>query len=171
MSASGYEQEGQSLLYLLMKRVLLGPIPEGYDVRLHPTATAGWFGLLVTMVNLLPWGQLDGGHIAFALFGERQHRFARWLRRALPLLFLGNFVHFVVPVLLGRSELGLLPALMNSLFWLVWFFVLGVIGQVAGGPDHPPFEPGPLSPVRRALAWVCLGLFVLLFMPTPLAQY
>ncbi|HWA77520.1 MAG TPA: site-2 protease family protein [Polyangiaceae bacterium] len=171
MSASGYEQEGQSLLYLLMKRVLLGPIPEGYDVQLHPTATAGWFGLLVTMVNLLPWGQLDGGHIAFSLFGERQHRIARWLRRGLPLLFLGNLLYFVVPVLLGRSELGLVPAVMNSLFWLVWFFVLGVIGQVAGGPDHPPFEPGPLSPLRRVLAWVCLGLFVLLFMPTPLAQY
>ena len=73
MLLSGYQQEGQSLLYLAMKRVLLGPIPEGYDVQLHPTAAAGWFGLLVTMVNLLPWGQLDGGHIAFSLFGERQH--------------------------------------------------------------------------------------------------
>jgi membrane-associated protease RseP (regulator of RpoE activity) len=171
MAASGYEQEGQSLLYFLMKRVLLGPIPAGYDVELHPTATAGWFGLLVTMVNLLPWGQLDGGHIAFALFGERQHRFARFFRRGLLLLFAGNLAHFVLPVLRGHSQLPLSMAVMNSLFWLVWFGVLGVIGQAAGGPDHPPVEPGALSPVRRVLACFCLALFVLLFMPTPLASY
>lgn len=171
LSASGYEQEGQSLLYMLIKRVICGPIPEGYDVVLHPTAFAGWFGLLVTMINLVPWGQLDGGHIAFALFGERQHGFARWLRRGLLLLFAGNLVRFVLPVLLGQSELGLLVAVMNSLFWLMWFVVLGIIGRASGGPDHPPVEPGALSPARRVLAWGCLALFVALFMPTPMASF
>lgn len=171
LDVSGYEQEGQSLLYLLIKRVVCGPIPEGYDVDLHPTAFAGWFGLLITMINLVPWGQLDGGHIAFALFGERQHRFARWLRRGLLLLFAGNLVRFVVPVLLGTSHIGLLLAVMNSLFWLMWFVVLGVIGRASGGPDHPPVEAGALSPVRRVLSWGCLALFVLLFMPTPMASY
>jgi membrane-associated protease RseP (regulator of RpoE activity) len=169
--ATGYEQEGQSLLYMLMKRVVCGPIPEGYDVTLHPTALAAWVGLLVTMINLVPFGQLDGGHIAFALFGERQHRYARWLRRGLLLLFAGNLLRFVIPVLLGRSQMGLFLAVMNSLFWLLWFFVLGVIARFSGGPDHPPVEPGALSPVRRVLSWACLALFVLLFMPTPMAQY
>jgi membrane-associated protease RseP (regulator of RpoE activity) len=169
--ATGYEQEGQSLLYCLLKRVVCGPIPEGHDVVLHPTALAGWVGLLVTMINLVPWGQLDGGHIAFALFGERQHRFARWLRRGLLLLFAGNLLRFVAPVLLGKSELGLPIAISNSLFWLLWFFVLGIIGRVSGGADHPPVEAGALSPVRRVLSWACLALFVLLFMPTPMARY
>jgi membrane-associated protease RseP (regulator of RpoE activity) len=169
--ATGYEQEGQSLLYMLMKRVVCGPIPEGYDVTLHPTALAAWVGLLVTMINLVPFGQLDGGHIAFALFGERQHGYARWLRRGLLLLFAGNLLRFVIPVLLGKSQMGLFLAVMNSLFWLLWFFVLGVIARFSGGADHPPVEPGALSPVRRVLSWACLALFVLLFMPTPMAQY
>lgn len=171
LGTTGYAQEGQSLLYLVMKWLVVGPIPAGHDVNLHPTAYAGWFGLLVTMINLVPWGQLDGGHIAFALFGERWHTAARWLRRGLLLLFLGNLVRFVTPVLLGDSPMGLFTAVMNSTFWLMWFIVLGVIGRFSGGADHPPVEPGPLHPLRRVLAWGCLVLFVLLFMPTPLAQF
>src|SRR6187431_2261612 len=100
-----YTQEGQSLLYLLMKRAFAGPIPDGWDVHLHPTAYAGWVGLLVTMINMLPWGQLDGGHIAYALFGERQHGIARWVRRSLLVLFAYNVVHFVGPVLRHESSL------------------------------------------------------------------
>ncbi len=168
---TGYDQEGQSLLYWALKRLVIGPIPDGYDVILHPTALAGWFGLLMTMINLVPFGQLDGGHIAYALFGERQHRYGRWLRRGLLLLFAYNLVRFSLPVLLGHSHSDLLTALVNSLFWLVWFMVLGAISRASGGADHPPCDPGELDGVRRGLAWACLLLFVLLFMPTPLARY
>ena len=166
-----YTQEGQSLLYLLMKRVFVGPIPDGMDVHLHPTAYAGWVGLLVTMINMLPWGQLDGGHIAYALFGERQHRFADWFRRALLLLFAYNLARFIGPVLLQRSSLSYLYALTNSLFWLIWYAFTGIIARVAGSADHPPFEPGELGPGRRIVGWLCLIMFVLLFMPTPHAVY
>jgi membrane-associated protease RseP (regulator of RpoE activity) len=166
-----YTQEGQSLLYLLMKRIFSGPIPDGLDVHLHPTAYAGWVGLLVTMINMLPWGQLDGGHIAFALFGERQHAIARWLRRGLLLLFAYNLVRFVAPVVSQQSSLGYGYAFSNSLFWLVWYGFTGVIGRISGSADHPPFEPGELGPGRRAVAWLCLIMFVLLFMPTPHAVY
>jgi membrane-associated protease RseP (regulator of RpoE activity) len=169
--ASGYMQEGQSLLYIALKWLALGRIPAGSDVFLHPTAFAGWVGLLVTMINLLPWGQLDGGHVAFALFGDRQHLVARWLRRGLLLLFGYNALRFIVPVLLGRSQLPLALAIGNSAFWLVWFVVLGVIGRISGGAEHPPYEPGELSPARRAIGFVCLCVFVLLFMPTPIASY
>jgi membrane-associated protease RseP (regulator of RpoE activity) len=168
---TGYDQEGQSLLYLLLKRIVLGPIPDGYDVILHPTAMAGWFGLLMTMINLVPFGQLDGGHIAYALFGERQYRYGRWLRSGLLLLVGYNLVRFVLPVLLGHSRIDLLTAVVNSLFWLIWFAVLGFISRASGGPDHPPCEPGELDWPRRVLAWGCLLLFVLLFMPTPMAHY
>jgi hypothetical protein len=86
-------------------------------------------------------------------------------------LFAYNAMRFIVPVLLGRSQLPLELAILNSTFWLMWFVVLGVLARFSGGADHPPFEQGELSPGRRALAWVCLALFVLLFMPTPMAVY
>jgi membrane-associated protease RseP (regulator of RpoE activity) len=168
---SGYTQEGQSLLYWLLKRVVVGPIPDGHDVWLHPTAFAGWAGLFLTMINLMPWGQLDGGHIAYALIGERHHRIAHWFHRGLLLLCALNLVHFVLPVLLGRSDLPLALAIGNSQFWLVWFFVLLVIGRLSGGPRHPPCEPGELSSLRRGVGWFSLAVFLLLFMPTPLASY
>ena len=156
---------------MAMKRVFAGPIPSGSDVQLHPTAMAGWVGLLVTMINLLPWGQLDGGHIAYALFGERQHLFARWVRRSLLVLFAYNVLKFCLPVLLHKSSLGYEYAVTNSLFWLVWFGFTGLVAKISGSADHPPFEPGELGRGRRAIAWLCLILFVLLFMPTPQAAY
>lgn len=163
-------QEGQSLLYLLIKRVVLGPIPDGYDVFLHPIAFAGWAGLFVTMLNLLPVSQLDGGHIGYALLGEAHHRVAAWFRHALRFLFLASAVYFVVPVLLGKSNLTLEVAISNSMFWFIWLIVLTVMAVLSGSPNHPPCEPGDLNPSRKAVAWGCLALFVLLFMPMPFTR-
>ena len=146
-------QEGNCLLYLLLKRLVVGPIPPGHDVWISPAAFAGWAGLLVTALNLLPIGQLDGGHIAYALLGERQNQVARVLHWALPAVFLYNLWTF------EQIEPGLV--------WLVWFVLLFVLGRFSGA-NHPPTEPGALSPARRAIAVGCVLLFVLLFMPTPL---
>lgn len=170
-SSEHYVQEGQSLLYLALKRVVVGVIPDGQDVQLHPTALAGWAGLLVTMLNLLPWGQLDGGHVAYALLGPRHHRIARLFRAALLPLFAYNAWRFMLPVALGRSNLGWAFAFSNSSFWLMWFVVLGIVARASGGPEHPPTEPGELSPKRRVIAVITLVFFVLLFMPTPWATY
>jgi membrane-associated protease RseP (regulator of RpoE activity) len=164
-------QEGQSLLYLLLKRIVFGPIPEGMDVNLHPTAFAGWGGLLITMLNLLPWGQLDGGHVAYALLGSRQHALARWFRRSLLLMFVYAATTSMLPVLHDYSNTRMLMAFLNSWFWLVWYAILGGIGRFSGGAEHPETEPGALSPVRKVVAIVTLAFFVLLFMPVPLAQY
>jgi membrane-associated protease RseP (regulator of RpoE activity) len=169
--AGHYTQEGQSLLYLLMKRIFVGRIPDGQDVQLHPTAYAGWVGLLITMINMLPWGQLDGGHIAYALLGERQNLVARWVRYSLLGLFVYNVLKFCLPVLLHKSALSLTDAVSNSLFWLVWFGFMGLIAHFSGGAEHPPFEAGELGPGRRAIAWLSLIMFAALFMPTPYAQY
>jgi membrane-associated protease RseP (regulator of RpoE activity) len=166
----GYWQEGQSLLYWLIKRLVLGPMPEGYDVHLHPTAFAAWGGFLITMINMLPWGQLDGGHIAYALLGERHHQIARWVRYSLPPLFLYNVWVFVVPVVRGDATMTYAVALSNSAFWLMWFIMTGLMGRFFGA-QHPPCEPGELSPRRRLIAVATLGLFVALFMPTPFAQF
>jgi membrane-associated protease RseP (regulator of RpoE activity) len=165
-----YLQEGQSLFYWLLKLLVWGRIPEGYDVVLHPTAMAGWVGLFVTMINLIPWGQLDGGHIAYALLGPLQNRVARKVRWAVFGFFLYNLLSFVGPVLLRRSSMPLEVAIGNSLTWLVWFVLLGVMGRFSGR-EHPPCEGGPLTPRRRQVAIACLALFVLLFMPTPWASY
>jgi membrane-associated protease RseP (regulator of RpoE activity) len=148
--------EGQCLLYLLLKWLVLGPIPPGHDVFLSPTAFAGWAGLLLTVLNLLPIGQLDGGHVAYALLGERQHRLALVLHWSLLLVFAYNVA--------ALDEVG------PGMIWLVWFLVLYVLRRLSGG-NHPPTEPGELSPRRRVIAVLCLLLFVALFMPTPMRAY
>ena len=163
-------QEGQCLLYLALKRLLLGPIPAGSDVFLTPMALAGWVGLFVTMLNLVAVAQLDGGHIAYALFGERQNRYGRFLHRGLLAVFAFNAARFLGPVLARRAWGELDHAISNSTFWLVWFVLIGFIKR-AGGGDHPPTEPGELSPVRKGLAVLSLVMFALLFMPTPWSTY
>jgi membrane-associated protease RseP (regulator of RpoE activity) len=149
-------QEGQCLLYWLLKRAVVGPIPEGHDVFLTPTAFAGWTGLLVTMLNLLPIGQLDGGHIAYALLGSKQDVVAEGLRWALLAAFAYNYWRF------AQAAPGLV--------WVVWFFLLTVMRRLSG-MNHPPTEPGELSPKRKLIAMGCVALFVLLFMPTPMRAY
>lgn len=166
-----YEQEGQSLLYVALKRIIVGEIPDGFDVYLHPTAFAGWAGLLVTMLNLLPWGQLDGGHVAYALFGRDQDRYATYFRKGLLALFILNVARFIAPILTGKSSMSLGMAISNSSFWLVWFVVLGLIARFSGGAAHPPTEAGELSPWRRRIAIFTLALFILLFMPSPITVY
>ena len=159
--------EGQSLLYLGLKRVLLGPIPPGHDVFLSPTAFAGWAGLLLTMINLLPVAQLDGGHIAYALLGPRQHRVGRVLHLLLLVAAGWNFAIFLPPALAAGTEDALWQAIGNSSFWLTWFALVYGLRRLGG--EHPPTDPGELTPGRRVVAVASLALFVLLFMPTPLS--
>ena len=163
--------EGQSLLYGLMKLAFVGPLAPNEDVYLHPTAFAGWTGLFITMLNLIPVGQTDGGHIAYALFGERQNRFAPWVRGALLPLFVFN----VVTAVWGQRAAGypdgwIALVAANSTSWLVWWVLLGVLNRVSGG-NHPPVdEREPLGPIRTAIAIGSLVLFVLLFMRSPFTQ-
>ncbi len=152
-------QEGNSLAYLAAKYLVFGrvlPGAEGEDVWLSlpdspggPVAFAAWAGLLVTALNLLPIGQLDGGHVAYALLGRRA-----WT--------------------LSYVAIGLLAALGASLLmvgnmaggtWLLWAF-LGLVF----GPRHPP----PLNDVtppgrgRRLVGILLLVIFILIFVPVPL---
>lgn len=167
---SGYRQEGQSLLYFGLKYLVLGPIPEGHDVSLHPTAVAGWAGLLLTMLNLMPYGQLDGGHIAYALLGKRHTLLSRWVRRGVLVLFLVQLARFLTPIALGQSDQPWYFALLNSSTWLVWFVFLSLLRRSQDGDDHPETDDAVLSGARRVVAWLCALLFVLLFMPTPFYQ-
>jgi membrane-associated protease RseP (regulator of RpoE activity) len=161
-----YLVEGRSLLYLALLYGFKGPIPEGYDIMLTPTALAGWAGLLVTMMNLVPVGQLDGGHVAYALFGARQDGYSRKLRKGLfaigVLIGVGAAVHAAQR---GQPLGEAAGALSAGVHWVMWAVVLTVMARIAQG-EHPPVEEGQLTPFRRALAWSTLLIFVLLFMPT-----
>jgi membrane-associated protease RseP (regulator of RpoE activity) len=168
---TGYTMEGQSLLYLALKYLVLGPIPEGHDVGLHATAAAGWAGLLLTMLNLVPFGQLDGGHISHALLGKKSTRVTRVAHFAILAWFVVEAARALVPVALGASRLTYGMALNNAMPWFSWFVVLSVLRWLGGGYEHPPTDDHELSPRRRWVAWGCLVLFALLFMPTPLGNY
>lgn len=167
-------QEGNSILYAVLKHAVKGAwLPDTrHDVYLHPTAWAGWAGLLVTMINLIPIGQLDGGHVAVAYFGNRYNRFAARLHRLLPLGALGAFLWAMH--LLHREAgaawdqvWGAWIALPVMLPWLVWHVLIGVVRRMSGGKYHPPVDDVPLPASRRALFWVVVVVFVAVFMPVP----
>lgn len=161
-----YILEGRSIFYLVLLGWLKGPIPEGYDIMLTPTALAGWAGLLVTMINLLPFGQLDGGHVAYALLGPRQDQLSRRLLYSLPLLAVIVSAAYGIPSYMDgvRGERLVYDA-SAGMHWLVWALVLWALTR-ATGPNHPPTEDSQVSPRRRIVGWLTLSLFVLLFMPS-----
>ena len=161
-----YLQEGHSILYLLLLRALKGPFPEGHDIMLSPTAFAGWVGLLVTMINLIPVRQLDGGHVACALLGERFDALSRLLRRLLLPLGIGVGLYYGLPALqAGKDGDALLEAAGPGMQWLVWWLLLTMLGGGGGRREHPLPDPGLLSPARKRVALGTLLLFVVLFMP------
>lgn len=172
---AGGMQEGNTILYAVIKRLVTGAwLPDGQrDVFLHPTAWAGWAGLLVTMINLLPIGQLDGGHIASAYFGNRYNGFARRLQILLPLGALAVFWWVVRSVRAGAGE-GWSDSLVYSIAvgaatpWIVWYLLVAILRRLSGGANHPPVAAEPLPPSRRALFWIMVVVFLAVFMPIPL---
>lgn len=156
--------EGRSILYLGLRAAVKGAIPPGQDVLLSPTAVAGWGGLLVTMMNLVPVGQLDGGHVAYALFGPRQDRWSARVHRSLPLVGLAvSLGHGWAAVNAGGA---LIDGLLAGIHWVIWAGVLALLLR-ASGPRHPPTDPGPpLDPARRLVGALALLVFGLLFMPS-----
>ena len=166
-------QEGNSILYAILKHASKGAwLPDGHhDVFLHPTAWAGWAGLLVTMINLIPIGQLDGGHIATAYFGNGYNRFAERLHRLLPLGAIAVFLwvlHLVRIEGNGRLDEELVSiALFAALPWLVWYLLIRIVRRASGDVNHPSVDAAPLPRSRRALFWLMVAVFVLVFMPVP----
>jgi membrane-associated protease RseP (regulator of RpoE activity) len=162
--------EGRSLLYNTLIYLIKGPLPEGSDIILSSTAIAGWAGLLVTMINLIPVGQLDGGHVAYALFGERQRVLSKRFRDLLPLCAVVIGLAYGLPAFIeGKRDGPLWSELLAGLHWLVWWAVLLAITRFSG-TEHPETDPGPLSPKRRWIAVVTLVIFILLFMPSWLRE-
>ena len=160
--------EGNSILYLLLKYSIFGkllPAPVDYngmppllywvryvitgtpapigglDVQLNPIAWAGWVGLLVTSLNLIPAGQLDGGHVMFALFGKRVRR-------------------LLIPIMVTLAVLGFFWS-----GWWLWVFLLYIFGRVS---DEPLDQITQLDKRRKVIAVLVVLLFILVFIPIPL---
>ena len=162
--------EGNSLLYMLLKYLVFGMrLPNAYiDVNLHPMALAAWVGLLVTMINLMPIGQLDGGHVARAAFGQTHEKWSQRLHVALPIV--GAVVAAVMFTAARAHGYGVIAALSYAKFgaipWLVWTLMLAVI-RGRSGEYHPAVGDVPLDPVRRWLAIGVLVVFLLIATPVP----
>jgi membrane-associated protease RseP (regulator of RpoE activity) len=165
-----YLMEGRSLLYVALIYAFKGPLPEGYDIHLSPTAFAGWAGLLVTMINLIPSLQLDGGHVAHALWGERHERISLWVRRSLfPLGIVVSLSFGLAAHAQGKVGDALVGEATGGLQWIVWGILLSFLRR-RSPREHPATDGAPLSPRRQRVAWLTLSLFVLLFMPSWLRE-
>jgi len=177
LPAAGYTQEGQCLVYWALKRLVVGPIPAGHDVIIHPIAAGAWAGLFVTFLNLFPVAQLDGGHVAYALLGPKHRWVARGAALLLPGLLLYNLCVFGGPMLSAAwhhlpQRAGAKDTLWSAVgMWLVLLLLVGWMRRRIG-LDHPPVDDEtPLGWGRGAVAVFTLGLFVALFMPSPLIYY
>jgi membrane-associated protease RseP (regulator of RpoE activity) len=136
---------GDSLLLWAIGKLVVGNVPPGYDVMIHPVGFAGWIGLLVTSLNLLPVGQLDGGHVLYALLGDRMIKISKF-------------------VFAGLLALGILG-------WEGWLF-WGLLLYIMGFRHPPPLEWWvPLDRRRKIIGWATMGVFILTFIPVPFSGF
>lgn len=135
---------GDSLLIKILSKMIFGTLPEGYDILLSSVAFAGWIGLLVTALNLLPIGQLDGGHIGYALFGKKHDIIAK--------------VAFI----------AILPLAFFSEHWIIWAALIFFLIRI----KHPPILDygSPLDFKHKLMGWVSFVIFILCFIPDPISM-
>lgn len=131
---------GSSLMVQILAEFFAPNPAKGFDLLIHPMGFAGWIGLFVTSLNLIPIGQLDGGHVAYAFFGEKYEKFAKFI-----LLFL---------VFMGLFWGG----------WLLWAVIIFFLGRKHPPAVNPYME---LDLPRKIIVWVVLAIFVLTFIPVP----
>ena len=132
---------GSSILLFILSKIFAQTPPEGFDLVMHPIGFAGWIGLFVTSLNLIPVGQLDGGHVAYAVLGRKYEKMA-------------SFILFSLAVIGVFFWPG----------WLIWAVIIFFMGR-----KHPPsLNPYlELDFVRKIVAWIVLAIFFLTFIPVP----
>jgi membrane-associated protease RseP (regulator of RpoE activity) len=195
-STAGGIELGDSLLFMGLIKWVFGSLGENQTVLLHPVAFAGWLGFFVTSLNLLPMGQLDGGHVTYGIFGPRHRTVSRTVFVALllwavhgaftqisPVAWLWAFGFCWVGVRVAFSTnarslmryfalflaiVGIVENLVpNTTVWVVWSVLMCFLRL-----DHPPTRDVsvPLDPRRKALGWIALILFILTFTPEPFRE-
>jgi len=146
--SAGLVSLGEPMLFRLAERLVFGALPEGQALNIHPIVFAAWFGMLATALNLLPFGQLDGGHISYATIG-------RW---STPLSL--ATVLFAVAMTFVSTSWMFMTAMM-------------VVMLVLLGPRHPRviYEYEPLGPGRKAIAVIAVIMLIICFTPAPIEPY
>jgi len=167
-------QEGMSLgsplIFSLLSDVFLGKVSEGRDILLHPVAFAGWIGLFVTALNLIPAGQLDGGHIMYSLLSRKWYR-----RSSISMVFILGILGIGTRPLIHLFHLlweGVPLSSYKGLFifdgwpgWIMWAVILSIMGT-----RHPPtmYDEVPLDGRRRLLGVLAILVFIGCFTPVPI---
>jgi len=138
---------GEPLLFQGATRLVFGTIRDGYSLNIHPMVFASWFGMLATAWNLLPFGQMDGGHISYASLGEVSTRIS-------------------VATVAGAIVMSAI-----SVSWVVMTLVMLAMLYFLG-PRHPRvlYEYEPIGAGRQVLALVALAMLVLCFTPVPMQR-
>ena len=157
---------GDSLIFSFFVTMIHGTIEEGYDIFLHPAAFAGWIGLFVTALNLIPSGQLDGGHLVYSLFNKRIHSIISKISIVI-IIILGMGTEQIVNLLSSYNiELNIPDYLLFQgwLGWVIWAFLLVIMGT-----QHPPtiYEESDIGIKRKIIAFLTLLIFLGSFMPVP----
>lgn len=136
---------GDPLLFTFIQHLVMRDVPTNYEIVLHPIAYAGWVGLFVTALNLLPVGQLDGGHIAYALFGRRS--------RAIFLITIAVMAFITI-------------------FYNPGWLLLVILFIIFGFRHPSPMDDQtPLDGKRKFLGGLAFFAFILSFTPTPFPEY
>jgi len=135
---------GEPLLFKLLARWQFGTLPHGFDITLHPMGFAAWFGMLATALNLLPFGQLDGGHLSYAAFRQRS--------RLVSMVTLASTLLLTI----------------RSLSWISMAIMMTAMAFFLGFGHPHVDDQSPLDPKRRWLALFAVLMFVLCFTPVPI---
>lgn len=159
---------GKNLLYILLEAIIdpkdLPPMTEMYH---YPYLFTGWLGCFVTALNLLPVGQLDGGHVTYAMFGRKGHaRTARLIMLCITLLGLPSFISAITELFFPEFALQIPEWILQGSWpgWIIWAIVLSRFV----GVRHPPTEHDyPLSKSRTLAGWIAVIIFFLTFTPVP----
>lgn len=155
---------GDSLLSGWLEELILGDLPAGYALVLHPVAFAGWLGLFVTVLNLLPMGQFDGGHIVYAIFGSRHRAISRATMVGLALMWALGPPHD------WWHSQAMVEAWYDTRWvgWLIWLGLAALLGRHHPRVENPDVE---LDLPRQWVGYATLAIFVLCFIPAPIQIY
>jgi Zn-dependent protease len=175
---------GDSLLFALLRWSTEGSVfwPPMNEIYHYPFLCVGWFGLFVTALNMLPFGQLDGGHVLHALIGRGQARVARtlwWVMFVFVILAMFSWMHdllsaqdYAEPWIMWL-QVHVDPSLRTAIDAAPWLFQIGsiwafwlILVRFVVRIEHPPVsDETPLDPVRRAIGWTSIVILILCFPP------